>query len=183
MSFRYLEVSDYYISNIKELNLISNVSVYLEECILNYIKLIKDKFVNSETNEILPGITIDDYLNVNCKDCKNCAMCVSCYKCDSCLLSSFCFECKKCIKCENSNKCIHCYEDLDSKFQSEYLFNCKNCKGCSYGCNNVNCGTSEYFNNCKNCNGLTNCNNCEMCDKCSDLMNENHKQNINYTGK
>jgi len=67
-----------------------------------------------------------------------------------------CFECKKCIKCENSNKCIKCYEDLNSKFQSKYLFNCKNCKGYSglINCNNINCKTSKYFNKCKNCNGL-----------------------------
>ena len=61
-------------------------------------------------------------------------MYVSCY-----------FEYNEYIKCENCNKSIYYYKDLNSKYQSKYLFNYKNCKSCNYRCNNINCETSEYF--------------------------------------
>lgn len=72
--------------------------------------------------------TIDDDLNINCKDCTdckncwNCSHCVNCENCEDCDFCNSCKECKKCRYCDCGEKlggCTHCIE-------------CRECNNCIF---------------------------------------------------
>ena len=73
-----------------------NLSKYEYEHIKDYI-----------INHTIENIEIDDYLNVNCKDCKNCKLCVNCENCRNCI------GCYNCDQCYHSEKCINCSYQSD----------------------------------------------------------------------
>ena len=83
-----------------------------------YYNLIKEKFNYELTifnfeyhiGQINEQNEIDDYLNVDCKNCTNCIMCIDCINCENCI------DCKQCIKSKN---CEGCY----------LLYKCENCNG------------------------------------------------------
>lgn len=67
---------------------------------------------------------IDEYLNIDCINCKKSCCCIKCIDCINCIECENCKElldCYECTNCEESNNCEHCGE-------------CRKCDKC------VNCG-------------------------------------------
>ena len=64
---------------------------------------IKNYIIQHKLN--IKNIEIDDYLNVNCKDCEDCKLCIDCDCCENCI---DCIECELCRNCETCLDCGFC---------------------------------------------------------------------------
>lgn len=165
------EILNYIISNINVLSCHSKINFFIDK-IMNFqeyeyyyenifntfnYKLTKLEF-NTFVNSLKIVKNVDEYLNVNCENCKNSFMCVNCINCE---------ECKKCVDCEESYN----------------LFKCKHCKKCencyeSSKCNDCyECNKCKKIYECTGCNNLfkclkcVDCNDCEFCNACFNITN------------
>jgi hypothetical protein len=79
--------------------------------------------------------TVDEYLNVNCKECTNCVCCIGCANCVDCFI---CLFCRCCIDCQMCERCVECSYSKRCMFckYSDYCEQCENCHCCNY-CTNL----------------------------------------------
>ena len=117
----------------------------------------------------------DDYLNVNCKDCKrcwgcvNCDNCTSCEHCIGCVNCKYCYECKYCIKFKYQYKLSNdkCYYDL-TKIKKFVLVDDNE---------NINCIKCENCKNCIECDNCKDCESCQYCKNCENCIDCKHSEN------
>jgi hypothetical protein len=73
---------------------------------------------------------IDEFLNIDCKNCVNCFLCVGCINCTGC---AYCIDCYNCINCKSCKLCAIC--------ENNYVCYKNIC--CSY-CYKINKQKNEY---------------------------------------